>query len=173
MRDLPSGVDFGTAVHAVLEVLDPTADDLAAATLAATTDALSRLPHGDLTPETLADALLPSLATPLGPLADDRSLAELSPADRLCELVFELPLAGGDRPRADVRLGDLAPVLARHLAADDPLVGYGDLLSHPPLAERVPEGVSHRQHRRGAAGRPAGGAALPGGGLQDQLARPR
>ena len=109
MRDLPSGVDFGTAVHAVLEVLDPTADDLAAATLAATTDALSRLPHGDLTPETLAEALLPSLATPLGPLADDRSLAELSPADRLCELVFELPLAGGDRPRADVRLGDLAP----------------------------------------------------------------
>ena len=109
MRDLPSGVDFGTAVHAVLEVLDPTADDLAAATLAATTDALSRLPHGDLTAETLADALLPSLATPLGPLADDRSLAELSPADRLCELVFELPLAGGDRPVADVRLGDLAP----------------------------------------------------------------
>ena len=140
MRDLPSGVDFGTAVHAVLEVLDPTADDLPAATLAATTDALSRLPHGDLTPETLAEALLPSLATPLGPLADDRSLAELSPADRLCELVFELPLAGGDRPRADVRLGDLAPVLARHLAADDPVVGYGDLLSHPPLADESLKG---------------------------------
>ena len=135
MRDLPSGVDFGTAVHAVLEVLDPTAGDLAAATLAATTDVLSRLPHGDLSAEVLAEALLPSLVTPLGPLADDRSLAELSPADRLCELVFELPLAGGDRPRADIRLGDLAPVLADHLVGDDPLVGYGDLLSHPPLAE--------------------------------------
>ena len=140
MRDLPSGVDFGTAVHAVLEVLDPTSDDLATATLAATTDALSRLPHGDLTPETLAEALLPSLATPLGPLADDRSLAELSPADRLCELVFELPLAGGDRPRADVRLADLGPVLTRHLAADDPLVGYADLLGHPPLAEESLKG---------------------------------
>ena len=40
------------------------------------------------------------------------------------ELVFELPLAGGDRPRADVRLADLAPLLARHLPADDPLTGY-------------------------------------------------
>ncbi|HYI56363.1 MAG TPA: UvrD-helicase domain-containing protein [Microlunatus sp.] len=140
MRDLPSGVDFGTAVHAVLEVLDPTADDLAAATLAATTEALSRLPHGDLTPERLAEALLPSLATPLGPLADDRSLAELSPADRLCELVFELPLAGGDRPRADVRLGDLAPLLARHLPSADPLAGYPALLSQPPLADEPLKG---------------------------------
>ncbi|HEY5980938.1 MAG TPA: UvrD-helicase domain-containing protein [Microlunatus sp.] len=135
MRDLPSGVDFGTAVHAVLEVLDPTAGDLPVATLAATTDALSRLPHGDLTPERLAEALLPSLATPLGPLADDRTLSDLSPADRLCELAFELPLAGGDRPCADVRLGDLAPVLDRHLASDDPLVGYGEQLAHPPLAD--------------------------------------
>jgi exodeoxyribonuclease V beta subunit len=140
MRDLPSGVDFGTAVHAVLEVLDPTADDLAAATLAATTEALSRLPHGDLTPERLAEALLPSLATPLGPLADDRSLAELSPEDRLCELVFELPLAGGDRPRADVRLGDLGPLLARHLPPGDPLAGYPALLSQPPLADEPLKG---------------------------------
>ena len=39
-----------------------------------------------------------------------------------------------------MRLGDLAPVLARHLAADDPLVGYGDLLSHPPLADESLKG---------------------------------
>ena len=173
MRNLPSGVDFGTAVHAVLEVLDPTADDLPAATLAATTDALSRLPHGDLTAETLAEALLPSLATPLGPLADDRSLAELSPVDRLCELVFELPLAGGDRPRADVRLGDLAPVLARHLAPDDPLVGYGDLLSHPPLAEESLKGYLTGSIDAVLRVGPPKDAALPGRGLQDQLARPR
>jgi exodeoxyribonuclease V beta subunit len=135
MRDLPSGVDFGTAVHGVLEVLDPRAGDLPTATLAATTDALARLPHGDLTPEVLAEALLPSLLTPLGPLADDLTLATLAPADRLAELTFELPLAGGDRPRADVRLGDLAPLLAHHLVASDPLVGYPELLTHPPLAE--------------------------------------
>lgn len=135
MGQLPAGADFGTAVHGVLEVLDPTGDDLAAATLAATTEALAGLPHGALSPEQLAEALLPCLQTPLGPLADDLTLAELSPHDRLSELVFELPLAGGDRPRADVRLADLAPLLARHLPADDPLTGYPELLTHPPLAE--------------------------------------
>ena len=135
MGHLPSGVDFGTTVHGVLEVFDPTTGDLATSVLAATTDAFTRLPHGDLIAEDLAQALLPSLQTPLGPLADDHTMAEISPADRLSELVFELPLAGGDRPRADVRLGDLAPLLARHLPADDPLAGYPELLAHPPLAE--------------------------------------
>ena len=135
MGELPAGADFGTAVHGVLELLDPTGDDLAAATLAATTEALASLPHGALTPEQLATALLPCLRTPLGPLADDLTLAELHPRDRLSELVFELPLAGGDRPRADVRLADLAPLLTRHLSADDPLAGYPELLTHPPLAD--------------------------------------
>lgn len=135
MGQLPAGADFGTAVHGVLEVLDPTGDDLAAATLAATTEALTQLPHGGLSPEQLAEALLPCLQTPLGPLADELTLAELSPRDRLSELVFELPLAGGDRPSADVQLADLAPLLSRHLSVDDPLVGYPELLTHPPLAE--------------------------------------
>ncbi|HEU5484368.1 MAG TPA: UvrD-helicase domain-containing protein, partial [Microlunatus sp.] len=135
MRELPSGAAFGTAVHAVLELLDPTAGELPAALLDATTEALSRVPHGDLTADGLADALLPSLRTPLGPLADDRTVADFGPSDRLSELVFELPLAGGDRPRADVRLGDLSPLLARHLPADDPLASYPELLTHPPLAE--------------------------------------
>lgn len=140
MRELPSGVDFGTAVHGVLEVLDPTTGDLAEATRAATADALSRLPHGEVTVERLSEALLPSLQTPLGPLADDLTLATLDPADRLSELVFELPLAGGDRPTAELRLGDLAPVLSQHLAADDPLAGYAELLTHPSLADESLKG---------------------------------
>lgn len=78
---------------------------------------------------------MPSLRTPLGPLADDLTLADFQRTDRLSELVFELPLAGGDRPRADLRLGDLAPLLARHLPVDDPLIGYPDQLSQPPLAD--------------------------------------
>ncbi len=53
---------------------------------------------------------------------------------------FELPLAGGDRAagadgrpgtRSDVRLGDLAPLLERHLAADDPLRPYAATLRGP------------------------------------------
>ena len=135
MAQLPAGVDFGTAVHGVLEVLDPTGDDLAAAILTATTETLAQLPHGGMSPDQLADALLPCLQTPLGPLADDLTLADLGPRDRLSELVFELPLAGGDQPRADVWLGDLAPLLSRNLPDTDPLADYPDLLTHPPLAE--------------------------------------
>ena len=80
-------------------------------------------------PTALADALVPVARTPLGPLAADRSLADLAPADRLAELDFELPLAGGDTPGADVRLGDLVPLLRRHLPPGDPLAAYPDRLA--------------------------------------------
>ena len=66
------------------------------------------------------------LATPLGPLADGLSLQDIGVRDRLTELDFELPLAGGDHPRAEAVLADLAPLLRRHLAADDPLRSYAD-----------------------------------------------
>ena len=52
--------------------------------------------------------------------------------DRLCELDFEFPLTGGDRPdaaRPEVRLRDLAPLLAAHLPADDPLAPYAGQLT--------------------------------------------
>lgn len=51
--------------------------------------------------------------------------------DRLRELDFELPLCGGDDASYDageVRLGDLAPLLRRHLDEDDPLRAYADAL---------------------------------------------
>ena len=51
------------------------------------------------------------------------------PSDRLAELDFELPLAGGDTPGADVRLGDLVPLLRRHLPPGDPLAAYPDRLA--------------------------------------------
>ena len=56
-------------------------------------------------------------------------LADIAPRDRLAELDFELPLAGGDTPGADVRLGDLVPLLRRHLPAGDLLAGYPDRLA--------------------------------------------
>ena len=37
--------------------------------------------------------------TPLGPLADNITLREIGQSDRLCELDFEFPLAGGDLRR--------------------------------------------------------------------------
>jgi exodeoxyribonuclease V beta subunit len=57
------------------------------------------------------------------------TLADLPPSDRLAELDFELPLAGGSTPRSgEVTLQGVAALLRRHLPADDPLAGYPDLL---------------------------------------------
>ena len=61
----------------------------------------------------------------------DLRLVDIPLRDRLCELDFEFPLTGGDRPdaaRADVRLRDVAPLLAAHLPADDPLASYAGQL---------------------------------------------
>ena len=135
MAGLPKGPAFGTLVHAVLEVTDFTAPDLrdrlvargrAAGALHAT-----GIPAGEL-----ADALLPSLQTPLGPLAGGRALADVGTADRLDELDFELPLAGGDRPAARRGSAGIAELLRRHLPADDLLRGYADDLDVPELADR-------------------------------------
>ncbi|MEJ7756749.1 MAG: hypothetical protein WKF83_10920 [Nocardioidaceae bacterium] len=87
-------------------------------------------------PIDLADALLPSLHTPLGPLADGRRLADVPTTDRLDELEFELPLAGGDTPTGEATVGEVAALLRRHLPADDPLAAYADDLAVPVLASR-------------------------------------
>ena len=83
------------------------------------------------TAEALADALVTVCDSPLGPLAGPgATLREIPLADRLREMDFELPLAGGDVRglAADVRLGDLAPLLRRHLSDDDPVAAYADAL---------------------------------------------
>ena len=53
--------------------------------------------------------------SPLGPLADGLTLAQIGLGDRLRELDFEFPLAGGERPSAEVPLAAMAEVLRRHL----------------------------------------------------------
>ena len=136
--DLPSGTAFGTLVHSVLEDVDTTAADLAAELLRRCTDEVARRLTG-VDPARLAAALMPVLGTPLGPLADGLALRDIKPHDRLAELDFELPLAGGDRARrGDPALGDVARLLRRHVADGDPLAGYADLLDVPALrAERL------------------------------------
>ncbi len=46
MHDLPSGVEFGTAVHAIFERVDPTAADLPAALRQACAVTLAQGPSG-------------------------------------------------------------------------------------------------------------------------------
>lgn len=138
---LPSGASFGSLVHAVLETADPAAPDLAAELEAQvrrhapwwTVD----VDHAQLAPE-LARALLPMHDTPLGPAAAALTLRQIGVRDRLRELDFEMPLAGGDlRGRSpDVSLADVGELLASHLPGDDPLSPYADRLGSAGLGDQ-------------------------------------
>jgi exodeoxyribonuclease V beta subunit len=77
-------------------------------------------------PGTVAAGLAAAITTPLGPLAGGRPLAGVDRRDRLDELWFELPLAGGDAPTGTVTVPAIADLLRAHLVEDDPLAGYGD-----------------------------------------------
>lgn len=139
MGELPAGAEFGTIMHAIFEHADATAPDLAAELLARTRDELERTPY-PVEAEALATALVPAFRTSLGPLGMGRRLADLAPADRLSELDFELPLAGGDRPRTLVTLADVADLLSRHLRPGDPLADYPALLAAEPTGAEVLRG---------------------------------
>jgi exodeoxyribonuclease V beta subunit len=136
MGSLPSGATFGSLVHAVLEHTDPAAPERGGdlrAELAHHVEAQRvRWPVGVGTDE-LVEALVAVCATPLGPLFGGRTLGEVPLRDRLRELDFELPLGGGDAARGTQvpGLGDLAPLLRRHLPEGDPLLPYADALASP------------------------------------------
>jgi exodeoxyribonuclease V beta subunit len=140
MHNLPSGAEFGTAVHAVLERVDPAAPELSAALRQACAVTLAQAPAGGMTADSLASAMLPAFRTPLGPLAGERRLCDIPRADRLAELNFEYPLTGGDVTNATVTLGKIGPLLRRHLAQADPLAGYSDSLDDPALSMQVLRG---------------------------------
>ncbi len=135
MAALPKGAAFGTLVHAVLEHTDFAASDLRARLVERCEAEGSQRYTGVPAPE-LADALLPALSTPLGSLAGGLRLADLTRRDRLDELDFEMPLLGGDTPTGEAVVGQVAELLRRHLAVDDPLRGYADDLAAPLLAGR-------------------------------------
>ncbi|CAM3763700.1 UvrD-helicase domain-containing protein [Nocardioides zeicaulis] len=137
MADLPVGAAFGSLVHEVLEHTDPAAADLRAELLAQVEERRAWWAV-DVDAEALADALVAVCDSPLGPLAGGLTLRDVRLPDRLRELDFELPLAGGDLAGSDtveVLLGDLAPLLRDHLPAGDPLLAFaGTLEADPDLA---------------------------------------
>ncbi len=139
MAALPVGATFGSLVHAVLEHTDPDAPDLRAELLGHIDEQLGWWPV-ELDREELADALVAVCDSPLGPLVG-ATLREVPLTDRLREMDFELPLAGGDlaTDATDTRLGDLAPLLERHLPEGDPVRAYAATLTGP-LGEQTLRG---------------------------------
>ncbi len=126
MNTLPYGAEFGTLVHEILEYIDTDAPDLAAELRARCHHAVSEQLF-DADPEVLAGALLAVMHTPIG----FGCLADISARDRLSEMDFELPLAGGDDPTATrVTVPDIADLLRRHLPPDDILTSYADQIAH-------------------------------------------
>ncbi|MGH3358505.1 MAG: UvrD-helicase domain-containing protein [Nocardioidaceae bacterium] len=135
MVGLPKGTTLGTFVHSLLEDIDFTDPDLRTRlveqAVAADSGRLAGVP-----PTELADSMLPSLSTPLGPLASGRRLVDVDPGDRLDELEFELPLLGGDTSIGEAHVAQIGDLLRARLPADDPLAGYADDLAVPMLASR-------------------------------------
>ena len=116
---LPGGAAFGTLVHAVLEDPDPGVLDERCA------EAVARHLVPGVTADALADGLRPVLSTPLD--RTGTTLGAVPAADRLAELDFELPLAGGDDAVPHATLADVADLLRRYDLG--PLAGYPDLLA--------------------------------------------
>jgi exodeoxyribonuclease V beta subunit len=160
MAGLPSGTKFGTLVHAVLEKADPLAPDLRAELAEQIRVHSAWWPVG-VPADDLAAAMVPMHDTPLGPLASGLTLRQIGLRDRLREMEFEFPLAGGDLWGAapDISLSDVGWLLREHLSADDPLASYADRLSGAGLGYqslrgylsgsldavlRVPDGDGHR-----------------------------
>ena len=71
---------------------------------------------------------------------------------------------------AEVTLGLVGPLLRRHLDGSDPLAAYPDLLEDPTLASQVLRGYLTGSIDAVLRIWTRGSAALPGGGLQDELA---
>ena len=137
---MPVGAEVGTFVHRVLEATDFAAADLAAELGARIDEVQGRrsVEIGD--PVVVATGLGAAIETPLGPVLDGLSLRDFARRDRLDELGFELPLAGGDQPHGWAELSGLAETLDQLLPAGDPLGGY---------ARRLRDDAGLRQSVRG------------------------
>lgn len=131
--ELAGGASFGTMVHEVLEHTDFAAADLDAEVAAALA---GQLRGGDAEPG-LLHGLVAAIETPLGASLGGTRLRDIPRSDRLDELHFEFPLAGGDSPVGSVTMSDIATVLARHLPDDDILASYPAELDHPELSQSV------------------------------------
>ena len=133
---MAGGTRVGTLVHRALEQVDFSAGDLEGelATALVAAGGIAGVAALECEPAVAASGLALALATPLGGALGDLRLTGVQPEDRLDELEFELPLAGGDRPSGVVGLGAIAALLEQMLPPGDPLAGYPERLRDPELA---------------------------------------
>ncbi|MGH9115341.1 MAG: 3'-5' exonuclease, partial [Acidimicrobiales bacterium] len=135
--EVPGGRSMGTFVHQVLQRTDFAAASLESEVATAVAAQADGRPGGPEAPEVLVAAIVGSLSTPLGPIVGNASLRALGRADRLDEVGFELPLAGGDHPSGEVLTTDVANLLSAHTRPGDPLEGYATRLTSPALASHL------------------------------------
>ena len=146
LASLPAGAAFGTLVHSVLERVDFASPQLREHLRERVQAELHRHPislaprYPDRTRgtheegiELLIGGLEETIQTPLGPLFGDRRLADISKADRLDEMEFDLNLAGSGAATTDAELG---AVIERHLAPAD----LFDLQPLHPWAQELARG---------------------------------
>jgi exodeoxyribonuclease V beta subunit len=135
--EVPGGTRTGTFIHAVLESVDFAAVDLDAELARAVTRHAARRQPGLGDERAVVAAQRSVIETPLGPSVGDLRLRDVGPRDRLNELAFELPLVGGDTPKARLKVADIARLLRAHLPATDLLAGYPDRLFDPDLSDEL------------------------------------
>jgi exodeoxyribonuclease V beta subunit len=121
---IPAGASAGTFLHRVLQLVDFTAPELTSSLTSVVNRYIETYPGDPDDAPRIVTALEIALNTPLGPLAGGLSLRGIRRADRLDELGFELPLAGGETPAGEVTTADLADAFSVHVRPGEPLWAY-------------------------------------------------
>ncbi|HLI61556.1 MAG TPA: UvrD-helicase domain-containing protein [Solirubrobacteraceae bacterium] len=137
LGEMPVGAEVGTFVHRVMEATDFAVPDLREEVARRIVQVQGRRAAEIGDPSLVADGLAAMISTPLGDVAGGIALRDVTREDRLDELVFELPLAGGDRPEGWVTVDRIADVLRELCAPGDPLRGYAERLADPFLRRTV------------------------------------
>jgi exodeoxyribonuclease V beta subunit len=132
---MASGPRLGNLIHWALEAVDFADGDLTGSLSGWLVDHAA--PGSSLLgcpPQVAAAGLAQALGTPLGGSLGALRLTDVPRADRLDELSFELPLAGGDAPSGQATLSAVAALLVERLSESDPLAAYAKRLTDPALA---------------------------------------
>ena len=137
LADVPSSAGIGTFIHRILERVDFAIADLPNHVESVVSAEWERRPPELNDPRVLSAALVAAIRTNLGPLAGGVTLSDVTRADRLDEVGFELPLAGGDSPWGAVTTADIGRLFSAHLDAEGPLHGYAERLASPALATNL------------------------------------